>query len=155
METLAFSKHLIYREELVESLGDLLNQVQQFQIRVPGGQRGERRSEQDHREQQGSTRAGWDPHHRETVRMSPRKHDLKTQDGYSRPASSAPNTSEDAKFTSGLDCQNKRPVREFPGVTAATSGGPGGNCSKHQLLILLKILITIFKSMIHNTPYYY
>lgn len=80
METLAFSTNLGYREELVEGLWDLFHQVQQLQIRVPGGQRGGEPGLQQQTEQQGSTGSDTEPHH---LRTAQNWAQVNTEDGNS------------------------------------------------------------------------
>lgn len=107
METAALSTDLGHGEELVEGLGDLLHQVQQLQISVPGGQRGGEPGVEAQAEQQGP--GGWrlDPHDRLTHTASHRQEQKKTETRSRARATSASIAPEDAHFTSGLDRQNK------------------------------------------------
>lgn len=63
METLAFSTNLGYREELVEGVRDLFHQVQQLQIRVPGGERGDEAGVEEQAERQSPSGSDMEPHH--------------------------------------------------------------------------------------------
>lgn len=73
MEPLALRTHLGDRQELVEGLRDLLHQVQQLQIRVPGRQRRDEPGVKREREpeQQGSARPDREPHHRRRLQLLP------------------------------------------------------------------------------------